>query len=722
MKLEQSFRLSSTILAVIGFFGLCLTGELPLPLVLLGLAGFGAAVAQGFGWPIGEMPSKISRETWNALNILALIAFFADVLWISEDLLPAGVHFLVFVMVNKLCNLRGRADFLQLYVISLMAVLAAASLTVELWYAAVFVGYLLAAVWTMLLFHLQNETEEARAAGVGIQSSVGVGFISGRFFWLTNGVALAAFVLTLAIFFIIPRIGAGFFQKSRGEVTRTSGFSDQVDLGVIGAVKQDPSLVMRVEFPGVKGAPNERLYFRGAAFDRYDGRSWTNTRLHRRSLLRTQENTFQVTDEANLAHTGLRQDILLESLDVPVLFGVTGMETIKGNFPVVQTDAMGNFYLPYAPSGRFQYTAYSVSPRMRREERTARDIRYSDTVLARFLQLPAMSPRVAALARETAKRAATPFETVMAVEQYLRQTYAYSLDVGTEEPLHPIEDFLFVRKTGYCEHYATAMVVMLRTLGIPARLVTGFLPGDWNEFGNYFTVRQQDAHAWVEVYFPSSGWITFDPTPSVAAQVPDPIWKRLGSALDSVKLKWDQIVIRYSFKDQMAVAQGIRHQSDRVRTEASMWLASARHWAARTLDRMKQSVMQANGATAILFVGGLIVLAMAGWWLGRRFGWSWVGLARLGSKSARPSESEIARLYVRMVKILEAHGLSKPPSAAPREFARRVASQWAEAGPLVMAFTDLYCRVRFGLAPLTPEETQSAQAVLQGLRALRRLS
>src|SRR3989454_389608 len=104
-----------------------------------------------------------------------------------------------------------------------------------------------------------------------------------------------------------------------------------------------------------------------------------------------------------------------------------------------------------------------------------------------------------------------------------------SLDVGTTMSADPVDDFLFTRKTGYCEHYATAMVVLLRALGIPARLVTGFLPGVWNDFGNYYTIRQQDAHAWVEVYFPLSGWVTFAPTPSVPAAVPSWVWWNIRS-------------------------------------------------------------------------------------------------------------------------------------------------------------------------------------------------
>ena len=126
-----------------------------------------------------------------------------------------------------------------------MAILASAALTTDAWYVPVFLLYLLAAVWTLLLYHLTQETGETPA--VVTPSSTAAchttfpSRITHRFFWLTNGTAVLTVALTLAIFFLIPRIGAGVLQKTSGEALRTTGFSDRVDLGTIGSVKQDPS-------------------------------------------------------------------------------------------------------------------------------------------------------------------------------------------------------------------------------------------------------------------------------------------------------------------------------------------------------------------------------------------------------------------------------------------------------------------------------------------------
>jgi hypothetical protein len=171
---------------------------------------------------------------------------------------------------------------------------------------------------------------------------------------------------------------------------RTSGFSETVDLGGIGAIKLDPTVVMRVEFPDQQGPVKDALYFRGAAYDTYDGRSWANRSAIRRTLDRTPDGVFLLStpEAAAVAESnGLRQEILIEALDTTVLFGASFIETIKGGFPAVQVDGVGGLSLPSPTSARFQYSVRSIPNRLRESDRTAA------AVSARFLQLPDMSPR-----------------------------------------------------------------------------------------------------------------------------------------------------------------------------------------------------------------------------------------------------------------------------------------------------------------------------------------
>ncbi len=722
MKPDQALRLSSTVLAASGFTALALTGELPLALLGIGAAALLLSLAHTIAWTTSEgplpagAPLGLSRPIWNILLLTVFAGFLVDWMWISMDLLPAGIHFLILLMISKLVTLRERKDFLHLYAISLLALLSAAALTTELWYAAVFVVFLLATIWSLLLYHLRNEAEDLTpaAAGAPVDPVHIPGPLTSRFFWTTNGIAVGAFLLTLAIFFLTPRIGAGFFNKHRGEQIRTTGFSEQVDLGTMGAIKLDQTVVMRVEFPERPEpfAAAESIYFRGAAFDVYNGRSWVKSLAYRHLVGRSADGLFRVADAPppREGQVGLRQDILIEALDTTTLFGVSFVQSIKGAFDFLRADEMGALSLPYEPAARFQYSALSFPARVQEEERLARSLSYPQAITDQYLQLPELSPKVGALAQQVTVEARTPYERIVAIEGHLRSAYRYSLDVGTTVPVNPVEEFLFARKTGYCEHYATAMVMMVRALGIPARLVTGFLPGEWNGFGRYYTIRQRDAHAWVEVYFPRSGWVTFDPTPSAPAATSSHVWAGAGRVIDSIRLKWDRFIIQYSLRDQIKMAQGIRDQSDKVRGQALGLVATIHQWAIGLQTRAGQLTRTRGLLWTAGLTGSLLLLLIVKTWL-----------RRLRQRRDRSSEfptvrqATAVRLYNRMLEMLATHGIVKAPGATALEFARMIATKWADVGRYVAPLTELYCRVRFGQAPLSQEELEQAEALLNEL-------
>jgi transglutaminase-like putative cysteine protease len=712
VNLDVAFRLSSVLLAASGFAGLVLTGELPPGLALAGAAALAASLAHALGHGPEWGLFRLSQQTWTGLMITAFLFMFADLFWISGDLLQAGIHFLVALMVQKLFTLRERKDFLHLYAISLMELLGAAALTLELWYAAVFAAYLLTAIWTLLLYHLRSEAEEARSAHAQARQP---GTITSRFFWSTNGVAIGALCLTLLIFIVTPRIGAGFFEKNRGDLIRMSGFSEKVDLGMVGSVKLDNTVVMRVEFPDLKGPLTERTYFRGASYDVYDGRSWSNTLRDRQALARSPEGDFIVAmDGLSETERGFRQDILVEALDTSVLFGVPLVESVKGTFSTVLVDGMGDVSLSYVPAVRFQYSVRSIPTRLSADDRGRTRTDDSESIRRRFLQLPAVSQRVAELARQIVQPTASRYDMAVAMEQHLQQNYEYSLDLGTASTLNPVEDFLFVRKTGYCDHYATAMVILLRTLGIPSRLATGFAQGEWNDVGSYYTVRQRDAHAWVEVYFPNSGWVTFDPTPNIPLTLPHPLVVRAGKVLDSIRLKWDRFVIRYSFRDQMAMARGVREQGEAVRAGVAVRFVALLRWSSELRARtsyfwQSHGWFAAGGAIMLCVLAGLIFMRRfrhGNWWKSR--------------KASGPTIQQMAavKLYSQMLQLLRSRGLTKTSGMTPFEFAGKISREWAEAGQFVTPLTQLYCRVRFGQVTLSQDDHTHAQILLNKLRAM----
>ncbi len=715
MTLERSFRLSSLFMTTSGFIGLVLTGKIsPLAALLGGLVLVLHLIhASNLGFTrIMGLLSNLPKELWNVLVISTFFVCMADMVWISQDVLLAGINFLIVIMIYKLFHLKVRKDFLYLYAVSFLLLLSAAALTTEPWYGLVFLAFLLSSIWTLLLYHLRNEAEEYTldTFGGGMTENFP---ITAKFFWATNGIAFAALFITTVIFFITPRTGVGFFQHDRGQAIRTSGFSQTVDLGVIGSIKLDPTVVMRVELPNQQERLHEPLYLQGAIFDHYDGRRWLNSFHLRQPVGRRHDGKFMMAPPRQIltgsSHT--RQDIVMEALDSTVLFGIPTIQSIQGEFLILQKDQLGGVHLPYSLRRRFQYSVESRVATVTAQERQASYLTYPTFISNFFLQRPEASPRVEALARDVTRQAPTIFDKISAIKWHLISKYKYQLDVGNALPVNPVEEFLFERKTGYCEHYATAMVMMLRSIGIPSRLVTGFLPTDWNVFGNYYTVRQQDAHAWVEVYFPESGWVIVDPTPPGGAIAPSSTMALMSRYIDSLRLKWNRVVIQYSFRDQRTILREIREQSEPARTQAWGSVTTMMKWVRNWQAWIISHVHNLQWQQMVIWIGGIALCIYVLRVLIQRRRW-----ALKPRQTSNPTHIMATKLYGHMLRILDAHGVQKAPQAGPLEFAGHVSSLRPNLAPIVQPLTYFYCRGRFGSIPPKAEELEEANNLLSKLR------
>jgi hypothetical protein len=223
------------------------------------------------------------------------------------------------------------------------------------------------------------------------------------------------------------------------------------------------------------------------------------------------------------------------------------------------------------------------------------------------------------------------------------------------------------------------MALLLRQAGIASRLVSGFLPGEWNPFGNYLLVRQQDAHTWVEVYFPESGWVLFDPTPPSEEGRP---FALVSAYLDWMKTRWDRYVIHYSIFDQISMVR------DGWQWFNNPGIRSRKEWA---LPRVPLLAITAAAAAV-------------GLWLLRRYFWL------TGSPTARHGgrkEREATRIYRRLLRLLEKKGWSRGKGETPMEFIRELPPENAIA-PQLDEITGLYYAARFGPDRNAPEKLASA--------------
>src|SRR5207253_3039973 len=267
----------------------------------------------------------------------------------------------------------------------------------------------------------------------------------------------------------------------------------------------------------------------------------------------------------------------------------------------------------------------------------------------RYLELPPnLDPRIRPLAGNLVKLAGANnrYDAARVIEAYLRDNYGYSLDLKAGGP-DPLSDFLFDVRKGHCEYFATAMAVMLRTRGIASRVVNGFLPGEYNEASGAYTVRQSDAHSWVEVYFPQTkAWVTFDPTPSAgrAARVRTGLAAQLSKYTEALELMWFQYVVGYDKQEQHSLATTLRKDLLDLRRSSSDTLDHAR----TALPAMLRPIL-----FSVVSVGGLIVTVLVAWRV-RQFGW------RRGLKVWRlGAESEVSRVdfYERLIALLAERGI-----------------------------------------------------------------
>jgi protein-glutamine gamma-glutamyltransferase len=355
---------------------------------------------------------------------------------------------------------------------------------------------------------------------------------------------------------------------------------------------------------------------------------------------------------------------------------------------LVLRNSTGGYRLARVPPPGFAYDAYSLldePPELSPPLVPAAEL--TPAMRQETLQLPPLDPRILALARALAGPAASDLGRARALERRLRRDYAYSLDLPGREVSDPLADFLFTRRKGYCEHFATAMTVMLRTLGIPARLVTGFQSGVYNPLSDLWVVRASDAHSWVEAWIPGHGWTTFDPTP------PDPnppafaLLSRLELYVDAAQTFWQDWVVSYDLRRQGTLSYRMENGARRLGIRWFDWvtgLGSAWPW--RGLPPLRPSGL--GGAV-------LVLLAGCGWFFGPhllRIARLWTGVRRVRRGNAAAGDATL--LYERMLQVLKRRGYQKPAWFTPGEFVASLPP--SPFGAAVEEFTDIYNQWRFG--------------------------
>src|SRR6267143_5003972 len=607
--IERYFNVALYLLVLSGFVALASTGGLDLPAaVLVGLAlalrGFQLLTGREFAIP----------ERWTTVLTLIYVAvYLTDYFFISRSFLTSTVHLVLFAMVVRLFSLQRTRDHYMLAVLSFLMVLAAAVLTVGSVFLFSFAGFLLVAVITFVLMEMrysvaaeQTHAQDPRVASPGVISpnrGMAYGLLA-----IAPVLMLMILAGSFLIFFLLPRISSHYLSAYTPTSDVSTGFTDRVQLGRIGQIQQSSAVVMHIEIQNdLQGGYD--LKWRGVALSNFDGRTWSNSyeQIQVRPAIDGSYRLAPLVDPRGAAAAGrsIHYRILMEPIGTNVFFLAERPQRLTGNFRQVSTDAGGAVYDLDAERPINRYEAESQLPAIDSDElRLAMNT--APGGMDDYLKLPPLDIRISNLAQEIAAPAPSNYDKAVAVEQYLLTHFGYTLELPRSLPQDPLANFLFERKKGHCEYFASSMAVMLRSLGIPSRVVTGFRGGEFNDLTGQYVVRASNAHAWAEAYFPTYGWVTFDPTPGGDLETRMG-WSRLSLYIDAAASFWREWVINYDVTHQQTLGEGANQSRRRLYNELRPWYSRNYQALLKSARRTHQRITRSPGRWT---VGSLVVMGL----------------------------------------------------------------------------------------------------------------
>lgn len=685
---EKFFQGSLYLLLVTGFSALASTGKLEsISVALVGLA----LLLRGYHLLKGR--NVVISERWTSFFTLIYFAFYGlDYFFLSQGFISATVHMVLFIMVVKIFSVHRERDLVYLGVLSFLMVLAAAVLTVDTAFLITFFLFTLTSVTTFVTMEMRRSEREPHIIAVSPASE-------NRFNRAIYGAAAVLAIFTLAgatvIFFILPRMNMGGYLQSLGAQGEfVTGFSDSVNLGGIGRIQQSNATVMHVQV--LRGVLPAQVKWRGVALANFDGRRWSNP-SHDFSLLQPLRNipldlrSLHVVPSLALYSSVARRStlayrVVMEPIGSDIFFLASTPLKLTGYYREVAVSMGGS--ITKSSDGRtidvYEGEADTSDPAPLVRDSTSQ--RYPGEIRETYLGLPArLDPRIPALAKQITKDLDSNYAKARAIETYLRNTLGYTLDLPGEEA-DPLANFLFTRRKGHCEYFASSMAIMLRTLGIPSRVINGFRGGEFNDLNRTYIIRGRDAHSWLEAYFPEYGWVTFDPTPSVPAETGD-AWSRLALYMDALHQMWREWVINYDYSHQARLSSEISSGANSLQNRIFRWY-KRKYW---------QMVRRVKGMQGGLSSGGMVLICLLALTIiGLPFvprAWRSIRRNRLLRNPQRAPGAAASLWYGRLLKLMARRGISKAPSETPAEFAAAIPNP--EIQKDVVVFTEFYERARF---------------------------
>lgn len=593
-------------------------------------------------WP---MPGRLLRAALTLLMTVLVYNYYGTVF--GRD---AGVALMSGMLALKLLELRSQRDYLLAAFLLYFLILASFLYSQSPWLAAYLIGAVL--LCTATLVRLAQPGAEARYA-----------------LGLAGRLLLQALPLMLVMYLLFPRIQGSLWGLPQDAYSGVTGMADELRPGSINQLNQSEAIAFRAAFSGAPPA-NADLYWRSLVLWQTDGRTWSRG-----------GQSLPVARGFEGEGAPVDYVITFEASNKPWLVALDLPATQPPNLRLLP-----GFVLAAAAPVR-ERLRYSLTswPRYRTGELSERE-------RAAALQLPDdIGVRTRDLAKLWLVQSTSDADVVQAALSYFHgENFIYTL----QPPLlgnQPVEEFLFDVRRGYCEHYTSALVTLMRAAGIPARAVAGYQGGEFNPSGNYLIVRQSDAHAWAEVWLRERGWVRVDPTAAVAPERieygADAVRRlaRQGAAFGQLPAEAVRRALALGWLE--GLARTGNHLRDAVDATWNEWVLDY------SVERQQQLLRRLgfHAPSPLLMVellAGLSALLLLGYAV---YGWR------------APRRDPVQRAYHKFCRKLARVGLVRAPHEGAQDFARRCTQRRPDVAGGIARVTQHYVRLRYG-APATHQD------------------
>jgi len=712
-KIERRLKFATILLVLSGYFGLITTYNYGPDILIVPLAAIALM-------PAGEWLDRRFR-IYRRFTSAAILVFVTVSFYLARRYTPLDsvIALVIFIQVYSLVHRKAVRNYVHLFLMSFFLLLAATVMTPRPDIAAVFLLFLVALTWAMALlemFAAGAEREGAAIGGAPQWRSASGGIVAAntlrlfdlRFVSLVTLTTFGVLAVAGGIFAFGPRTEAGVFGAGRTSMPTPTGVSSELDLTSGGVLEQTGAPVMRVQFPREEGGQfRGPMLWRVTAMDAYTGGGWQHRGIVTRGYDTDDKRRFK-SDSRLGTREGLERpdgkwiggdwpQVYYEVyLDRPPQTAVPLLHLVRQVIPGAENpsvqfrwDVANDFSVSVQSRGDsgISFAALSEVMQPSTEQLRASPADTSSYMVAQdFAQLTYedLLPETRNLVQRLTRDAATSYEKIRAIERYLSgSNFEYSRIIPILPDKNPIDFFILEERRGHCQLFASSLALMVRSLGIPARVVSGYRGGTWDSSDRSYTITEDMAHLWTEIYFSDVGWIAFDPSPMDREEDIFAL-SRVSRAYSRYMLKarliWLRRVVAY---DQRRQGESIREFSARLfRSGGEAW------------GRMKSPDhrVQIGGASQQVFVGIAVVAAFSALvWAGFR--------GRTRDRTRRlplsADQRRAAKLYARLRRKLRRLGVPCEGLTA-EEVARSAEALALNDRAVVPAGLELYNAARFG--------------------------